>query len=106
MLAWQEKLPEGLSEGQVRSALTAVMKRMYATDANFNVKGFLTLGFTASQTDIADVYTNNGSLYMTTLAFMPLGLPADHPFWTSLAENLDEQESVGRRGFSERPCLL
>jgi len=87
MLAWQEKLPEGLSEGQVRSALTAVMKRMYATDANFNEKGFLTLGFTASQTDIADVYTNNGSLYMTTLAFMPLGLPADHPFWTSPAEN-------------------
>ena len=87
MLAWQEKLPEGLSEGQVRSALTAVMKRMYAIDANFNEKGFLTLGFTASQTDIADVYTNNGSLYMTTLAFMPLGLPADHPFWTSPAEN-------------------
>ena len=71
----------------MRSALTAVMKRMYATDANFNEKGFLTLGFTASQTDIADVYTNNGSLYMTTLAFMPLGLPADHPFWTSPAEN-------------------
>lgn len=87
MLAWQEKLPDVLSEGQVRSALTAVMKRMYATDANFNEKGFLTLGFTASQTDIADVYTNNGSLYMTTLAFMPLGLPADHPFWTSPAES-------------------
>ena len=87
MLAWQEKLPEGLSDGQVRSALTAVMKRMYAIDANFNEKGFLTLGFTASQTDIADVYTNNGSLYMTTLAFMPLGLPADHPFWISPAEN-------------------
>ena len=87
MLAWQEKLPDVLSEGQVRSALTAVMKRMYATDANFNGKGFLTLGFTASQTDIADVYTNNGSLYMTTLAFMPLGLPADHPFWTSPAES-------------------
>ena len=87
MLAWQEKLPDVLSEGQVRSALTAVMKRMYATDANFNGKGFLTLGFTASQTDIADVYTNNGSLYMTTLAFMPLGLPADHPFWTLPAES-------------------
>lgn len=87
MLAWQEKLPEGLSGGQVRSALTAVMKRMYATDANFNEKGFLTLGFTGNQTDIADVYTNNGSLYMTTLAFMPLGLPAEHPFWTSPAED-------------------
>ena len=27
-------------------------------------------------------YTNNGSLYMTSLSFLPLGLPASHPFWT------------------------
>ena len=87
MLAWQQKLPDELSEGQVRAALTAVMKRMYATDSNFNEKGFLTLGFTGRQPGISDVYTNNGSLYMTTLAFLPLGLPADHSFWTSPAED-------------------
>ncbi|WP_410489703.1 DUF2264 domain-containing protein [Bacteroides finegoldii] len=87
MLAWQQKLPKELTIGQVRSALTAVMKRMYATDANFNENGFLTLGFTGKQPELSDVYTNNGSLYMTTLAFLPLGLPAVDLFWTSSAES-------------------
>ena len=38
-------LPEELSEGQVRNALTCVMKRLFAVDGNFNEKGFLQLGF-------------------------------------------------------------
>ena len=82
MLAWQHKLPEELSNGQVRSALTAVMKNMFRDSSNFNEGGFLTIGFVGSHPNVADVYTNNGSLYMTTLAFLPLGLPADDPFWT------------------------
>ncbi len=87
MLAWQKKLPKDLDGAQVRCALTAVMKRMYASESNFNEGGFLTLGFTGHQPGLADVYTNNGSLYMTTLAFLPLGLPADDPFWTAPAED-------------------
>jgi len=100
MLAWQKRLPDQLSNGQVRSAITAVMKRMYAADlyalglsnepattpTNFNKGGFLTIGFVGSHPNVADVYTNNGSLYMTSLAFLPLGLPADDPFWTDPAE--------------------
>ena len=100
MLAWQKLLPAELSNGQVRSAITAVMKRMYAADlyalglsaepaqtpTNFNEGGFLTIGFVGSHPNVADIYTNNGSLYMTTLAFLPLGLPADDPFWTDAPE--------------------
>ena len=86
MLAWQQKLPKELSNAQVRSALTAVMHRMYDHNENFNSGGYLTIGFCGSQPDVADWYTNNGSLYMTSLSLMPLGLPADHPFWTSEAE--------------------
>lgn len=33
------------------------------------------------------LYTNNGSLYLASLAFLPLGLSADHPFWTSPSES-------------------
>jgi len=62
--------------------MTAVIKRMFGDNHNFNEKGFLTLGFNGSQPDISDYYTNNGSLYMASLAFLPLGLPADAPFWT------------------------
>lgn len=82
MLAWREWLPKELPNGQVRAAMTAVIKRMFGDNRNFNEKGFLTLGFNGSQPKISDWYTNNGSLYMASLAFLPLGLPADHPFWT------------------------
>ncbi len=82
MMAWHERLPHGLTNGQVRSALTAVMHRMFDGKENFNEAGFLTIGFTGRQPNVADWYTNNGSLYMTSLAFLPLGLPASHPFWT------------------------
>ena len=93
LLAWKKRLPAELHEGQVRAALTAVMKRMFTGDQNFNAKGYLTLGFNGSQPDISDYYTNNGSLYMTTLAFLPLGLPADDTFWTSPAEDWTQKKA-------------
>ncbi len=82
LLAWRGWLPEDLPAGQVRAAMTAVIRRMFADNRNFNEAGFLILGFNGKQPDISDWYTNNGSLYLASLAFLPLGLPADHPFWT------------------------
>ncbi|MCM1092348.1 MAG: DUF2264 domain-containing protein [Lachnospiraceae bacterium] len=82
LMAWYETLPAGVSNGQVRAALTAAMHRMFDGKENFNEGGFLTIGFSGRQPNVADRYTNNGSLYMTSLAFLPLGLPATHPFWT------------------------
>ena len=86
LMAWYQTLPKELTNGQVRAALTKVMHRMFDSQQNFNEGGFLTIGFSPNQPNIADWYTNNGSLYMTTLAFMPLGLPANHPFWTDAAQ--------------------
>ena len=82
LMAWYGQLPKDLTNGQVRAALTQSMHRMYDEQENYNKGGYLTIGFCGSQPDVADWYTNNGSLYMTSLVFMPLGLPADHPFWT------------------------
>jgi len=82
LMAWYQRLPGGLTNGQVRSALTATMKSMFDGKENFNEGGFLTIGFCGRQPNVADWYTNNGSLYMTSLSFLPLGLPATHPFWT------------------------
>ena len=87
LMAWYQTLPKDLSNGQVRAALTKVLHRMFDQENNFNEKGYLSIGFCGNgQKNVADWYTNNGSLYMTTLAFMPLGLPADHPFWTDAAQ--------------------
>lgn len=86
LLAWRNWLPEELSNGQVRAGMTAVIKRMFGNNRNFNEKDFLTLGFNGSQPGISDYYTNNGSLYMASLAFLPLGLPADAPFWADASQ--------------------
>jgi len=85
-LAWRKQLPNELHNGQVRAALTAVAKNMFWKANNFNDQGFLTIGFMGNHPNVADWYTNNGSLYMTSLAFLPLGLPADDPFWTDAPE--------------------
>nr|WP_303429375.1 DUF2264 domain-containing protein [uncultured Muribaculum sp.] len=99
LMAWYEKLPAGLTNGQVRSALTAVMHRMFDDKENFNEGGFLTIGFAGRQPNIADWYTNNGSLYMTSLSFLPLGLPATHPFWTDAQQPWTSQKAWSGQPF-------
>jgi hypothetical protein len=87
LLAWRGELPEELPEGQVRSALTCVMKRMFEVDGNFGKEGFLQLGFAGHQPGTADSYSNNGSAYLASLVFLPLGLPDSHSFWTSVPQD-------------------
>lgn len=81
-VALRGKLPSHITPAQVRCALTAVHRNMYEGNQNFDEEGWLVLGFNGHQPEAADVYTSTGSLYMATLSFLPLGLPADNPFWT------------------------
>lgn len=81
-VALMERLPDYINPAQVRCGLTKVMENMFSQNQNFDKNGWLVLGFNSSQPDIADVYTSTGSLYLTTLGFLPLGLPADNRFWT------------------------
>ncbi len=97
--AWKYGLPKTMTNGQVRNALTCVMKRMFSVEGNFNKEGYLQLGFVGHQPELADYYTNNGSLYITSLVFLPLGLPADHPFWTSPAEEWTSQKAWSGKPF-------
>lgn len=99
MAAWKYGLPQGVSNGQVRSAITAVMHNMFKIEGNFNENGFLQLGFAGHQPHLSNYYTNNGSLYMTSLVFMPLGLPADHPFWKDAAEPWTSQKAWNGQPF-------
>ena len=79
-----DNLPERVSPGQVRAAMTAVMKRQFASPDNFD-GGWLTVGFAGHQLNMSEEYINTGSEYMCTAFFLPLGLPADDPFWTEEA---------------------
>lgn len=82
-LAFENALPGDIKPAQVRCALTAVMKNMFIP-STFTKDGWLTLGLVGDkQTGLADYYSNTGSMYITSLAFLPLGLPATHEFWSA-----------------------
>ena len=99
LLSWRKWLPEELTEGQVRAALTAVIRRMLGDGRNYNEGGYLTLGFNGSQPGISDWYTNHGSLYMASLAFLPLGLAADDSVWTAPAEDWTSKKAWEGKDF-------
>lgn len=99
LMAWYQTLPADLSNGQVRAALTKVMHRMWDAPGNYNDKGYLTIGFCGRQPDVADWYTNNGSLYITSEVLLPLGLPADHDFWTCPAQPWTQVKAWGGQPF-------
>lgn len=81
--ALMEKLPEHIQPAQVRCALTKVMHNMFDGNQNFDANGWLVLGFNGHQPMVADQYTSTGSLYICTIGFLPLGLPAGNSFWTA-----------------------
>lgn len=94
-VALDKKIPEGISYGQIRAGLTAILKNIYKFDL-YDKHGWLILGFTTSeQGNIADTYTNAGSLYEASLSFLPLGLPADDEFWIS-----DPEDWTSKKAFS------
>lgn len=99
-LIYIDKLPDSLSYGQVRSAMTAVLANFFCGSQNYNSKGFLQLGFNGHQVEVADRYTNSGSLYIASLAFLPLGLPESHSFWTSPNEDWTSKKAWGGGQFS------
>lgn len=82
---WREALPASVSEGQVRSALTAVMERTLG-EAAYGADGFLTIGLVGAQPELAESYINTGSVYLTATVLLPLGLGPDARFWSAPAE--------------------
>ncbi|PCH76637.1 MAG: hypothetical protein COB98_05705 [Flavobacteriaceae bacterium] len=81
-----DTLPKEISYGQVRSALTAVMKRLFEFEGTYNQDNWLQLGVVGHQPKLAEPYITTGSLYLTSVGFLHLGLPANHPFWTCKSE--------------------
>jgi len=98
-LALQNKLPESLPPEQVRSALTAVIKRAMNATGTFDNKGWLTIGFCGHQPGIGEPYISTGSLYLCTLAFLPLGLPTSHAFWSKPAMEWTSLKAYSGKSF-------
>jgi hypothetical protein len=82
-MALRHKLPASMDPAQVRCALTAVIKKTLDAPETFTKDGWLTIGLYGQQPDLADFYITTGSLYLCTTIFLPLGLPANDPFWAN-----------------------
>ncbi len=82
-LALQQQLPPELPAGQVRSALTAVIHRTMDAPGTFDAKGWLQIGLCGHQPAIGETYISTGSLYLCSVAFLPLGISVSEPFWSA-----------------------
>ncbi len=91
-MSLREQLPEDLSPEQVRCALTAVMRRMADAPGTFDANGWLTIGFAGHQPAIGEPYISTGSCYLCSAAWLPLGLPPEHIFWSGKAKPWTEQK--------------
>lgn len=93
--------PERISPGQVRSAMTAMISKVFKSCNNFDKNGWLVLGFCGPQPNVADTYTSTGSLYMATLSFLPLGLPVTDPFWAAPYEDWTQKKAWSSQPFKK-----
>lgn len=81
--ALRHALPDGVSPAQTRCALMAVIHRTLTPAGTFDAKGWLQIGLAGHQPALGENYISTGSLYLCANAFLPLGLPAAHPFWSA-----------------------
>lgn len=84
-IALMGELPAEIIPAQVRSALTAVIRRMIEAPNTFDANGWLTIGFYGHQPAIGEEYISTGSLYLCSVGLLPLGLPPENPFWSAPA---------------------
>ena len=62
--ALRRALPDGVSPAQVRSALTAVIRRSIEAPGTLDADGWLRIGFCGHQPGIGESYISTGSLYL------------------------------------------
>lgn len=90
-MALKKRLPEGLPPAQIRSALTAVLRKTTESASTYH-KGWLTIGLYGEQQSLGDFYNNQGSPYLAAALFLPLGLPENDPFWSNAAQAWTSQK--------------
>ena len=82
-MALRRDLPADVSPAQVRGALTGGDRRTLEAPGTFDADGWLRIGLAGHQPGVGERYISTGSLYLCSVAFLPLGLPAADPFWSS-----------------------
>jgi hypothetical protein len=84
--ALRHRLPDGVSPAQVRGALTAAIHRTLDAPGTFDAEGWLQIGLCGHQAGAGEPYISTGSLYLCSVAMLPLGLPPGDEFWSAPAQ--------------------
>src|SRR5437773_1182789 len=98
-MALRRDLPEGLAPAQVRSALTAVIRRSIEAPGTFDAEGWLRIGFCGHQPAVGERYISTGSLYLCAVGLLPLGLPPGDPFWSAPPQAWTSQQAWSGQEF-------
>lgn len=98
-MAWRKALPKQLSPEQVRCALTAVIRKTLESPTTYK-NGWLTIGLYGDQPNLGDFYNNQGSPYIATNIFLPLGLAESDPFWAKPAVKWSAQKIWSGENFA------
>jgi hypothetical protein len=83
LAALRKILPREVTPAQARVALTRAIRRTMEAGGTFDAQGWLKIGLAGHQPGLGETYISTGSLYLCSVALLPLGLPAIDPFWTS-----------------------
>ena len=94
-MALAHQLPDGVVPAQVRSALTAAIRRSIEAPGTFDADGWLTIGFCGHQPSIGETYISTGSLYLCAVGLLPLGLPPSDEFWQAPAADWTARKAWG-----------
>jgi hypothetical protein len=92
-------LPDGVTPAQVRGALLAVIKRTLDAPGTFDGDGWLRIGFCGHQPGAGETYISTGSLYLCSVALLPLGLHRNEPFWSAADEPFTQQRAWSGQPF-------
>lgn len=101
-----DDLHNTLKPGQVRVALTKVIRATLEHPETFDKDGWLTIGLYGKQPSLAERYINHGSLYICSTIFLPLGLSRNSKFWTDKDEPTTwEQIANSQDSLRDRPYV-
>lgn len=81
--ALRRRLPATVPPARARVALTRAQRRTLDARNTFDpTHGWLRIGLSGHQPSLAEPYISTASVYLCSVALLPLGLPADDAFWT------------------------
>ena len=93
LAALRRALPTEVTPAQARIAITAVIRRTLEAPDTFDAQGWLRIGLAGHQPGLGETYISTGSLYLCSVALLPLGLPASDPFWSAPATQTTWEKS-------------